>query len=50
MQDVAFFVAEKLAREDGIMSVQSSFLMRTYKSDGNILFEEPKDHRLKITP
>ena len=50
MQDVAFFVAEKLAREEGILSVQSSFLLRTYKSDGNLLFEEPKDERLKVTP
>ena len=50
MQDVAFFVAEKLAREEGILSVQSSFLLRTYKSDGNILFQENKDERLPITP
>lgn len=50
MQDVAFFVAEKLAREEGILSVQSSFLLRTYKSDGNLLFEEPKDERLQVTP
>lgn len=50
MQDVAFFVAEKLAREEGILSVQSSFLLRTYKSDGNIIFEEPEDHRLQISP
>ena len=50
MQDVAFFVAEKLAREEGILSVQSSFLLRTYKSDGYLLFEEPKDERLQITP
>ncbi len=50
MQDVAFFVAEKLAREEGILSVQSSFLLRTYKSDGNLIFEEPKDERLQVSP
>ena len=50
MQDVAFFVAEKLAREEGILSVQSSFLLRTYKSDGNLIFEEPKDDRLQVSP
>ena len=49
MQDVAFFVAEKLAREEGILSVQSSFLLRTYKSDGYLLFEENKDERLQIS-
>jgi len=50
MQDVAFFVAEKLAREEGILSVQSSFLLRTYKNDGNLIFEEPKDERLQVSP
>jgi len=50
MQDVAFFVAEKLAREEGILSVQSSFLLRTYKSDGDLIFEEPEDERLKVSP
>ena len=50
MQDVAFFVAEKLAREEGILSVQSSFLLRTYKSDGNLYFEEPQDERLQVSP
>ena len=50
MKDVAFFVAEKLAREEGILSVQTSFLLRTYKNDGNLIFEEPKDERLQVSP
>lgn len=50
LKDVAFFVAEKLAREEGILSVQSSFLLRTYKEDGDIIFEEADDSRLSVSP
>lgn len=50
MRDVAFFVAEKLATLEGVLSTRSNFLLKKYKDDGDV-FEEPgEDDRLAITP
>lgn len=50
MKDVAFFVAEKLATLEGVLSTRSSFLLKKYKSDGDV-FEEPAgEERLAVTP
>ena len=50
LQSVAMFVAERLACEEGITSVMSNFLLRTYKEDRDILFEPVIDHRLSVSP
>jgi len=50
MREVAFFVAEKLATLEGVLSTSTSFLLKKYKDDGD-LFEEPEvDERLAVTP
>lgn len=50
MRDVAFFVAEKLATLDGVLSTRSSFLLKKYKMDGDIFDEPAEDTRLAVTP
>jgi len=50
MRDVAFFVAEKLATLDGVLSTRSSFLLKKYKSDGDVFEEPAADDRLAVTP
>ena len=50
MQEVAFFVAERLATLDGVLSTRTNFLLKKYKDDGDI-FEEPgEDYRLAVSP
>ena len=50
MQEVAFFVAEKLAPLKGVLSTRTNFLLKKYKEDGDI-FEEPcEDSRLAVAP
>ncbi len=50
MREVAFFVAERLATIDGVLSTKTNFLLKKYKEDGDI-FEEPEaDSRLAISP
>ncbi len=50
MREVAFFVAERLATLEGVLSTRTNFLLKKYKEDGDI-FEEPgEDQRLAVTP
>lgn len=50
MRDIAFFVAERLAVIPGVRSTCTHFLLRSYKRDGDILFDKPTDKRLGVTP
>ena len=50
MQDVALFVAEKLATIDRVNSTTTHFLLRRYKEDGDILVEAEEDRRLAVSP
>ncbi len=50
MRDVAFFVAEKLATLEGVLSTRSSFLLKKYKVDGDIYEEVAAEGRLAVTP
>ena len=50
MRDVAFFVAEKLATLEGVLSTRSNFMLKKYKSDGEIFEEPDRDARLAVTP
>ncbi len=50
MRDIAFFVAERLAPISGVRSTCTHFLLRSYKRDGDILFDKPTDRRLGVTP
>ncbi len=50
MQEVAFFVAEKLATLESVLSTRSSFLLKKYKDDGDVYEEPESDDRLAVTP
>ena len=50
LQEVAFFVAEKLAPLEGVLSTRTSFLLKKYKDDGDIFEDFNADDRLAITP
>lgn len=50
MKDVAFFVAEKIAPLEQIQNTATHFVLKTYKEDGTILFDNEKPKRLSITP
>ena len=50
MREIAFFVAEKLATLEGVLSTRSSFLLKKYKDDGDVYEEPDGDERLAVTP
>ena len=50
MQDVAMFVAEKLAPLDGVQSTVTHFMLRRYKEDGDVLVGHETAERLAVTP
>lgn len=50
MQEVAFFVAEKLATLEHVLSTRSNFLLKKYKDDGDVYDEAQADDRLPVTP
>jgi len=50
MQEVGFFVAERLAALDGVMSTRTNFLLKKYKDDGDIFDEPGEDYRLAVAP
>jgi len=50
MREVAFFVAERLATLDGVLSTRTNFLLKKYKENQDI-FEDPgEDQRLAVSP
>jgi len=50
LQDVAHFVASKLASQPGVRSTATHFMLKTYKEAG-IQFHEDEDYeRLKVVP
>ena len=50
MQEVANFVAEKLATIEGVRGTATHFLLKKYKDDGDIFGETQTDERLAVTP
>jgi len=50
LQDVASFVAGKLACQDGVKSTATYFLLKKYKESGVQFTKEEKHERLKIVP
>ena len=50
MQDIAFFVAEKLATLEHVKSTSTHFLLKRYKEDGFILDDQERPPRLAVTP
>jgi DNA-binding Lrp family transcriptional regulator len=49
-RDIARFVAEKLAPTPGVKSTATSFVLKTYKMEGEKLFGETKNGRLAVSP
>ena len=45
LKDVAFFVSERLATIDGILSTSTHFILKKYKEKGIIIEGEEKDER-----
>jgi DNA-binding Lrp family transcriptional regulator len=50
MREVAFFVAEKLAPLEHVLSTATHFVLKRYKVDGDVLAERPEVKRLPVTP
>jgi DNA-binding Lrp family transcriptional regulator len=50
MKEVAFFVAEKIATLEQVQGTVTHFVLRTYKEDGDVLFEKERSERLAISP
>ncbi len=50
LQEVALFVAKKLATQDGVKSCQTLFLLKKYKEAGITVEKEEHYERLKVTP
>jgi len=50
MKEVAFFVAEKIATLEQVQGTVTHFVLRTYKQDGDILFEKERSERLPVSP
>ena len=52
MQEVAHFVASKLACLDGVSGTSTYFVLKQYKNDGVVLIEDEdgKNTRLVVTP
>lgn len=48
LQQVANFVAEKLATIDGVISTSTGFMLRKYKESGHILQNDEDYERLKV--
>ena len=50
MKEVAFFVAEKIAPFEQVQGTVTHFVLRTYKEDGEMLFEKERSERLVVSP
>ncbi len=50
LQDVALFVASRLASVDGVKSTSTLFMLKKYKDAGIVVDKEERDVRLKVTP
>jgi DNA-binding Lrp family transcriptional regulator len=50
LKEVAFFVSEKLATIEGILSTSTHFMLKTYKDRGVLMEAEPVHERLKVSP
>ena len=50
LKEVAFFVSEKLATIEGILSTSTHFMLKTYKDRGVLMEAEPAHERLKVSP
>ncbi|MGA9140294.1 MAG: Lrp/AsnC family transcriptional regulator [Methanocella sp.] len=50
MKEVAFFVAEKIAPLSQVQHTATHFMLRAYKTEGEIMFDKEEDTRLVVHP
>lgn len=50
MREVAYFVAEKLAPLEHVVSTATHFVLKRYKVDGDIMVDRAEVKRLPVTP
>ncbi len=50
MKEVAFFVAEKISTLEQVQHTTTHFVLKTYKEDGVILYEQEHATRLPVSP
>ncbi|MBQ9365043.1 MAG: Lrp/AsnC family transcriptional regulator [Schwartzia sp.] len=50
LQEIADFIARRLATIEGVVSTRSHFLLKPYKKDGLIVGNKEKDRRLVVSP
>jgi DNA-binding Lrp family transcriptional regulator len=50
MQEVSRFVSEHVAPMDRIRETATHIIMKSYKENGNTLFEQKEPERLPISP
>ena len=50
LKEVAFFVSEKLATLNGVLSTSTHFMLKTYKHHGVLMETERADERLQVSP
>ena len=50
MREVAYFVAERLATLESVLSTATHFVLKRYKVDGDVLEERVEVKRLSVTP
>jgi DNA-binding Lrp family transcriptional regulator len=50
LQDVAYFVARKLSSLEGVRSIKTHFLLKTYKENDVLYVAEPTDSREGVIP
>jgi DNA-binding Lrp family transcriptional regulator len=50
MQEISFFVSEKLATLEHVNGTRTHFIMKRYKEDGVIFSGGEKDNRLVVSP
>lgn len=50
LQEIADFIAQRLATIDGVTSTRSHFMLKPYKKDGIMTGPKARDHRLVVSP
>ncbi|PTD94334.1 Lrp/AsnC family transcriptional regulator [archaeon SCG-AAA382B04] len=50
MRDIADFIAEKISPLENVRDTVTHFVLKTYKKDGEKLFEQAEDRRIQISP
>ena len=50
LKEVAFFVSEKLATIEGVISTATHFMLKTYKHHGVLMETQDEYERLKVSP